>query len=293
MNRGSVFLMGILLSASGSWGQTKAAVIHIEGSPSMTGCTQRLTEWYHNTHADTSFTVTGASVGKGIAAVIEGRAEIAQSSRLALGGEIAALRDKRGKKFVQIPVATEVVGILVHPSNPIRELSIFDLRQILSGAVKNWKQVGGNDAPIKIYGRDDSSDSREFIEGEFMGTEGIASSATTFPKNSSLYSAVAQDKNGIGFGTVNLGLSPKVRFLAIKASSSGAAVSPGTENIREHRYPLARPLYYVFAGEPSGEVQRFAAWVLSAQGQLVVEAAEFWPLGPADREQGKTLLAAR
>jgi phosphate transport system substrate-binding protein len=158
--------------------------------------------------------------------------------------------------------------------------------------VKNWKQVGGSDASIQIYGRDDSSDIREFIEEEFMGDASIASSATTFLKNSALYAAVARDKNAIGYGSVNALLNPSIRFLAIKASASEAAVSPTSENIREHRYPLVRPLYLIFAGEPSGEVQRFGEWALSAQGQLVVEAAEFWPLGPADREKGKTLLTA-
>jgi phosphate transport system substrate-binding protein len=263
------------------------------GSPSMAVCTQRLTEWYHNNHADTSFTVAPSAPTKGIAALVEGRAEIAQSSRQVLGGEILALRDRRSTKFVQIPVATEVVGILAHPSNPIHELSIFDLRQILSGTVKNWKQGGGYDAPIKIYGRDDSFDSREFIEAEFMGDEGIAPSATTFAKNSELYAAVSRDKSGIGYGSVNLALTQNVKFIGIKASSSGQAFSPTTDNIREHRYPLVRSLYFIFAGEPSGEVRRFSEWALTAQGQLVVEAAEFWPLGAADREQGKILLAAR
>jgi phosphate transport system substrate-binding protein len=110
-----------------------------------------------------------------------------------------------------------------------------------------WKQLGGNDAPIKIYGRDDNSDIGEFIEAEFMEDEGIASSAITFPKNSELYSAVARDKNGIGFRSVNLALNPNVRFVAVKASSSGAAVSPTTVNIPEHLYPLVRPPYYAFS----------------------------------------------
>jgi phosphate transport system substrate-binding protein len=293
MSRASKLVVGILLAASATWGQGKTTVIRIQGSRSLDSCTEHLTEWYRNNHADVSFSVNGAAPGKGIAALVEGKAEIAQSTRQVLGGEIVALREKRGKKFVQIAVATEVAGILVNPANPVKELSLFDLRQILSGTLKNWKQVGGNDAPIEIYGRDDSSDSREFIEGEFMGDEGISSAAKTFPKNSVLYAAVARDKNGIGFGSVNLGLSPSVRFLAIKASSSSVAVSPTTENIRERKYPLMRPLYYIFAGEPSGEVQRFAEWVLSGQGQLVVEAAEFWPLGPTDRDQGKMLLASR
>jgi phosphate transport system substrate-binding protein len=293
MSRATILVIGMMFTASASWGQTKATVIRIEGSQSLDSCTEHLAEWYKNNHPEASFTVSGVAPGKAIAALVDGKAEIAQSTRQALGGEIGALREKRGKKFVQIPVATEVAGILVHPSNPVKELSIFDLRQILSGTVKNWKQVGGNDAPIEIYGRDETSDSREFIEVEFMGDEGISSSAKTFSKNSALYAAVARDKNAIGYGSVNLGLNSNVRFLAVKASSSGLAISPTTENIREHKYPLMRPLYYIFAGEPSGDLQQFGEWVLSAQGQLVVEAAEFWPLGPMDRDQGKTLLAKR
>jgi phosphate transport system substrate-binding protein len=293
MKRGSTVLVGMLLSASVAWGQNKSATIRIEGSLSMVPCAQRLTEWYHNNHPNASFAVQGEGVPKAIAALVEGKADIVPSSRKVLGGEIGALREKTGKKFVQIPVATEVAGILVHTANPIHELSIFDLRRILSGVVKNWKQVGGNDAPIQIYGRNDSSDIRDFIEEEFMGDASIASSAITFPKNSALYAAVARDKNAIGYGSINPELNPSVRFVAIKPSASEAAVAPTTENIREHRYPLMRPLYFIFAGEPSGELQRFGEWALSGQGQLVVEAVELWPLGPADREQGKTLLAAR
>jgi phosphate transport system substrate-binding protein len=283
----------MLFVASAAWGQNKATVIRIAGSPGMVPCAQRLTEWYHTNHPNASFTVKGGDVTKAIASLVERNADIVESSRKVLGGEIGALREKSGKKFVQIPVATEVAGILVHPANPVHELSIFDLRRILSGAVKNWKQVGGNDVPIRIYGRNHSSDMREFLEEEFMGDASIASSVFTFPKNSALYAAVAHDENAIGYGSINPQLNPSVRFLAIKPSASEAAAAPTTENIREHRYPLMRPLYFIFAGEPSGEVQRFGEWALSGQGQLVVEAVELWPPGPADREQGTTLLAAR
>jgi phosphate transport system substrate-binding protein len=293
MNRASALFLASLCAASVACAQTGSTLIRIEGAPSVEPCARRLTEWYHNNHSTTNFTVNGTSVNRGIAALIDGKAEVALSSRQALGGEVSALRDRHGKKFVQIPMAVEVAAILVHPSNPVRELSIFDLRQILSGTVKNWKQIGGNDAPITIYGRDDSSDSREFIEEEFMGDEGIAGSAVRFPKSAALYAAVAHNKNSIGFATVDLNLSSAIRFIGIKASSSGPAVLPTTENIKEHRYPLTRPLYLIFAGEPSGELERFAEWVLSAQGQLVVEAVEFWPLGAPDREKGKVLLAAR
>src|ERR1700730_4127859 len=102
MKRGSTVLVGMLLSASVAWGQNKAATIRIEGSLSMVPCAQRLTEWYHNNHPNASFTVQSEGVPKAIAALVEGKADIVPSSRKVLGGEIGALREKTGKKFVQI-----------------------------------------------------------------------------------------------------------------------------------------------------------------------------------------------
>jgi phosphate transport system substrate-binding protein len=293
MARRSLCLVLFLTCASGVCGQGKSERIHIDGDPSLLPLAQRLTEWYHQNERSASFEIVGGGPTRAIESLVDGKVDVVQSARQVLGGEVLALRRRRSQKFLQIPVATEVAGVLVHPSNPVRELAIFDLRQVLSGAVKNWKQVGGKDAPIKIYGRDSNSDIRDFIEAEYMGDAGIASSATTFSKNSTLYAAVAEDPNAIGYASVNLGLSSKVRFIGIKASASAPAVPPTTESITSRKYPLMRPLYYIFAGEPSAELRRFAEWVLSPQGQLVVEATELWPLGSSDRDRGKTELAGR
>jgi phosphate transport system substrate-binding protein len=283
----------LLMLAEGISAQGKPAVINIDGESSMVPLTQRLTEWYHHNNQSVSFEVSGKGPTLGIQALVDGKTDIVQSARQVLGGEVTALRERRGKKFVQVPVAVEVAGILVHPSNPVHELSIFEIRQILSGAVKNWKQVGGKDAPITIYGRDNSSDVREFIEEEYLGDASISSSAKTFPKNSALYAAVAADPDAIGYATINLSLNPKVRFMAIKTSASAPAFSPTTESIAAHKYPLVRQLYYIFAGQPSSELQKFAEWIFSQQGQLVVEATELWPLDSVERDRGKTQLASR
>lgn len=293
MVRPAYCLILVLVAAAGASAQGKPGLIHIDGEPSMVPLTQRLTEWYHHNNPGTAFEVSGAGPTSAIQSMVDGKADVVQSARQVLGGEVTALRERRGRKFVQVPVAIEVAGILVHPSNPVRELSIFEVRQILSGTVRNWKQVGGKDAPIKIYGRDSSSDVRDFIETEYLGDASISSSARTFPKNSPLYAAVATDPDAIGYGTVNLGLNSKVRFMAIKASASAPAVAPTTESIAAHKYPLVRQLYYIFAGQPSSDLQKFAEWVFSQQGQLVVEAAELWPLDSTERDRGKTQLASR
>lgn len=275
-----------------SLGAGKPGTISIDGEASMVPLTQRLTEWYHHNNQTSTFEVSGTGSSRAIESLAVGRIDVVQSNRQVLGGEATFLRE-RGKKLIQIPVATEVAGILVHPSNTVHELSIFDIRQILSGAVKNWKEVGGKDAPIRIYGRDDTCDVRDFIEAEYLGDASISSSAKTFPKNSVLYASVAGDPGAIAYATVDLGLNPGVRFVSIKTSGSAPAVPPTTETIAAHKYPLVRHLYFIFAGTPSGELQNFAEWVFSQQGQLVVEASELWPLDSSDRDHGRTELASR
>jgi ABC-type phosphate transport system substrate-binding protein len=94
-------------------------------------------------------------------------------------------------------------------------------------------------------------------------------------------------------GTVDPRLNPHVRFVAIKASASGEGVLPTTDAIHSKRYKLVRPLYFYFAGAPSGDLLKFAQWVLSPDGQLVVEAAGYYPLSAAKRDEGKQILAGQ
>jgi ABC-type phosphate transport system substrate-binding protein len=126
-----------------------------------------------------------------------------------------------------------------------------------------------------------------------MGDASISWSAKTFPKNSALYTTVAGDPNAIAFATVNFNLNAKVRFIAIKTSATTPGIAPTTASIASHQYPLVRQLYYIFAGTPSGELQKFAERVFSQQGQLVVEASELWPLDSSDPDHGKIQLAKR
>jgi phosphate transport system substrate-binding protein len=165
------------------------------------------------------------------------------------------------------------------------------LRQVLSGSVKNWKQVGGVDAAISIYGRDDSSGVRAFLEDEFMGDLGISANAKTFPSNAAMLAALSKDPNGVAFGSVEVRSDAHTRFLGIKASTSGTAIAPTGDAIRTKKYMLVRPLYFYFAGRPQGELMRFAEWALSPEGQLVVEAVGYFPLSSAEREAGREALS--
>lgn len=266
-------------------------LIRVVGGATMTAFGQRLGEWYSKKTTGVQFSIQGVQPTNSFAAMAAGKAEIVQSSRRVLHSEIVALNEAQRKKYVELQVATEIAGISLNTANPVRELSIYELRQVLLGNVKNWKQVGGMDAPIRIYGRDASSGVRAFLEDEFMGDSSISESAQTFPTNSAVLSAVSRDVNGIGYGNVDSRMDEHVKFLAIKPSASGEGVSPTGDAIRAKRYKLVRPLYFYFAGPPKGEVLRFAEWVLSPEGQLVVEAQGYFPLSAAEREAGRQILS--
>jgi phosphate transport system substrate-binding protein len=277
----------------GSWSARGEVIVRIASTNTMKEFGQRLADWYSKKSRGVRFEIRAGEAHNSFAAMAGANAEIVQSSRQVLHAEEEALRSAQGKKYLELQVATEIAGLSVNNANPVKEMSLYDLRQVLSGTVKNWKQVGGNDAPINIYGRDGSSGVGSFLEEEFMGDLGISSHAKTFATNFAMFEAVGHDVNGIGYGTIDPRLNPQVRFLAIKASSSGDGVLPTTEAIHGKRYKLVRPLYFYFAGTPSGELLRFAQWVLSPDGQLVVEAAGYYPLGAAKREEGKQILAVQ
>jgi phosphate transport system substrate-binding protein len=279
----------IAASAAGLFAATGGAV-RVTGAGTMKEFGQRLTEWYGKKYPAVKFEVVAANPNNSFTAMAGGKAEVVQSSRRVLNSEVEALRAGRGKKYVEIQVATEIAGIAVNSTNLVKEMSLFQLRQVLSGSVKNWKQVGGNDAPIVIYGRDDSSGIRSFLEDEFMGDEGISSSAKTFTTNSAMLAALSKDPNGVGFGSVEMSPDAHVRFLGIKASASDKAVAPTGDAVRAKKYMLVRPLYFYFAGKPQGDLLRFANWVLSSEGQLVVEAVGYFPLSSTEREAGREAL---
>src|SRR5215469_5533717 len=275
---------------AGKSGEGRPVPIRISGSGTMLNLTRRLTEWYAGRNKAVAFQVEGSNATQGFSSLIENRGEIAQSTRKALDGEAGALRARRKLEFVEIPVATEFAVIAVNAANPVRSLSIFELRAILSGQIKNWKQVGGGDRPIRLLGRDDSSEVRHLIDEEFMGDASFSDMIKALPTNTAVTAAVGDDPGALAFCDVDLHPQRGVRLVGIKASASGEAVEPTGENLRTHKYTLSRTLYFYFAGPPAPELAKFAAWVVSSEGQLVVEAVGLYPLGSADREEARQRL---
>lgn len=286
----ALFLSFVLLLPFALASEVSPHTIRISGSHTMLALTHRLAEWYSQRNPGVSFRVDGGNAAQGFSSLIEGNGTIAQSSRKVLEGEVLALRTRRKMEFVEIPVATEFAVIAVNSENPVRTLSTYDLRAIFSGRVKNWKQVGGKDAPIAMFGLDDSSEVRSMMDEEVLGDAPFSSSLTALSSNSAVLSAVAADSRAIAFCRVELRPQPGVRLIGVKPSETAEAIEPTGDNIRAHRYTLSRTLYFYLAGAPAPELLKFGEWVVSSEGQLVVEAVGLYPLGAADREKARVKL---
>lgn len=260
-------------------------VIQIKGSDTMVNLGQAWAEEFMNRHPETSIAVTGGGSGTGIAALINGTTTIAQSSRDMKPEEKDAVLKSTGKTVQDFKVALDALAVIVHPSNPLSELSIDQLSDIFSGKAKNWKELGGAGQPILILSRERNSGTHVYFleevvrRGNAKGPEEFSSSALMMPSSQAIVQEVARSQGAIGY--LGLGyVTPQLKALGIKKSREAPAVLPSIETGQNHSYPISRSLHIYTAGEPVGEVRAFIDFILSPEGQEIVRQMDFVPLKP-------------
>ena len=146
--------------------------------------------------------VTGGGSGVGIAALINGTTDIAESSRPMKDAEKTQLQQKRGVAVVELPVALDGLAVYVHEKNPLQELTLEQLKKIYTGAVKNWKDVGGNDERIILYGRENSSGTYAYFKEHVLENADYYPTTQTLPGTAAVINAVSKDIRGIGYGGI-------------------------------------------------------------------------------------------
>ena len=155
---------------------------------------------------------------------------------------------------------------------------------IFTGKTKNWKVVGGSDAPITLYSRENSSGTYEFFKEHVLKGKDFTAKAQTMPGTAAVLQAVAKDKNGIGYGGAAYGAGAK--HLAIKKDHRSPAIEPNEETVVKGTYPIWRYLYvYVNPEIDKGEIANYLAWIRSDDGQKVVKEVGYFPLPKYLREQ--------
>jgi phosphate transport system substrate-binding protein len=250
--------------------------VTLKGSDTMVILSQRWAEVFMHDHAGFTIQVTGGGSGTGIAALINGTTDVADSSRPMKDEEKSQVQSQRHAAANEIKVAVDALAVYVPESNPLHEISIPQLKRIFTGQVTNWKDVGGPDAPIVLYGRENNSGTYVYFKEHVLGDADYAASTQTLPGTAAVINAVARDPHGIGYG--GIAYAQGVRPLHIKPTDDAPAVEPSMTTATNGTYPLSRFLFFYTAGEPTGAARTFIDWVLSPAGQAVIENVGYYPL---------------
>ena len=253
-----------------------AKPVTVKGSDTMVILGQRWAEAYMNATPGQIVMVTGGGSGTGIAALINGTTDICQASRTMRPDEKLKLRDRYQSMGVEIPVARDGVTIYVHGTNSVPTLTIAQVRDIYMGRITNWKQVGGKDATILLYGRENSSGTYGFFKELVLGNRDFSDRLQALPGTSAVVNAVSKDPNGIGYG--GAAYAKGVREVPLKKDDGSPAVEPSLATVADGSYPLSRYLFFYTRQKPAGDAKKFVDWVLSPEGQKIAGAVGYFPL---------------
>jgi phosphate transport system substrate-binding protein len=268
--------------SGGNGGRTQPTTVQVKGSDTMVNLNQAWAETYMQTHKDARVVVTGGGSGTGITAMIEGKTDIAASSRQMKPEEITDAT-KAGHAPKEFKVALDGIAVIVNKANPVKSMTLDQLANIYTGKVKDWKQLGGKAGKIVLLAREVNSGTHVFFK-EHVIQKGDTKSPADYTKTTlylsssqAIVTEVAQNPQAIGY--VGLGyVSKDVRPLPVAKKPGAATVAPTAESVRTNAYPISRPLYYYTNGEPAGAVKGFLDFVMSPDGQAVVSELDFVPV---------------
>src|SRR5690554_2802685 len=280
MLRNTIILLviGVVIFQSCFPDENKYVAIKVRGSDSEVNLVQALAENFMDQDSLVSVGVTGGGSGSGIAALINGKTDLANSSRDISEEELEYAR-KAGVNPFSIVFAQDALAIITHKDNPVESLSLEELSAIYSGKTNNWNQLsGGENTAITLYGRQSSSGTyiyfRENIVKDEYNTSMIGMSGTA-----QIVDALKTDKSGIGYvssGYLSENIMNDIKVLKISADTQSPSYAPNKENIISGIYPITRPLLQYTNGKPEGKLLEFILYQFSDQGAKIIEDSGFY-----------------
>ncbi len=231
---------------------------------------QRLADQYMVTHSNASISVEGGGSGIGIQALINGSIDICATSRPLSTEEVQRLAQRYRSIGVSVLCAKDALSIVVHPSNPVQNLSMKEIKDIFTGKMTRWKEVGGSDNPITVYGRESNSGTFLYFEEHVLLGEEYSKQSLVVPGARALVNAIAQDSTAISYSTFLY--TDHVKLLSV----DGVALT--TESVRNGTYPITRYLYFYTVHPPEGEIKKFVDWVVGREGQKIAKMNGYIPL---------------
>ena len=254
---------------------TTSDKITIKGSDTMVILSQQWAEMYMKKHPETTIQVTGGGSGVGIAALINGSTDIANSSRPMKPGELEKIKAKYNKNGIEIACAKDGLSVFLNKGNVVSELTVEQIGAIFSGKITNWKQVGGADAKIQLYGRESSSGTFEFFKEHVVKTD-FSPNCQTLPGTAAIVNAVKKDKYSIGYG--GAAYAEDVKDCKVKKDAKSKGILPTAATIKNKTYPISRYLYMYLKSKPTGETKKFIDWILGSEGQKMIATVGYFPV---------------
>jgi len=289
------FSLGLIFSGGALFAQKK--MIQIKGSDTMVNLVQVLAEAYMEKHPQAPIAVLGGGSGTGIAALINGTCDIANHSRSMKEKEVEMAMDK-GVKPYRFIIAVDGLSVIVNESNPIEKMTMDQIGAIYRGEIKNWKEIGGPNKPISLYGRQSNSGTYVFFQEHVLGNQNYSAHMKRMNGNAQIVEGVIQDKDGIGYVGVGYVIDSRsgkarkgIKILNVSQDAGSPAYSPLDKvAVDEGKYPIARPLFQTISNAPQGVVMDFIKFEIGQEGQKIVQAEGFFTIGSRYQEENRKNL---
>lgn len=284
-----ILTLTVLLSLSAFAQET----ILIKGSDTLINLVQALSEAYMDKNPATGIAVTGGGSGVGIAALIANTVAMANSSREMKEKEYAAAKEN-GVVPTQIVLGIDGLSVIVSGQVSVNSLTMAQVGAIFRGEIGNWKDVGGADMPISLYGRQPNSGTYVFFQEHVMGNKDYSPKMKQMNGNAQIIEGVKSEKGAIGYVGVGYVFDETgkvingIKVIEIAKDAKSKPVTPLVrENVTSGLYSISRPLLQYTNGKPKGAVKDFIAFELSPEGQKVVEANGFYAVTGKYAEDNK------
>jgi phosphate transport system substrate-binding protein len=265
------YILTILAVAFGLT-EAKADRLVIKGSDTLGAkLVPQLAEQFKSQHSGTTFDIAAEGSTTGIAAIIDGTADIGMSSRRAKPAEVGAASGK-GKNLKPTVVAYDGIAVIINAGNPVKALTKKQVEQIFTGDVTDWSAVGGSGGKISIYTRNTSSGTYSDWKELAMKKRDYAGSSQKMAGNEQIAAEVGKNPNGIGYVGMAYTKASGVKVVPIDG------VTPSQQTVLGKTYPYARPTFYYTNGEPSGLAKEFLDFTIGPAGQKIVAQVGFVPI---------------
>jgi phosphate transport system substrate-binding protein len=259
-----------------------ATALQVKGSDTIGGkLGQDFARDFSARHPEVEVKWEALGSGTAFVGLLDGSAQLGAASRGVKENELAEAR-KLGVELREFVIGYDGIAVIVHPGNPVAELSIAQLSDLFIGKVRNWREVGGPDLAVHLISRPSYSGTFSFFRdkvlrrGNDKGPEDYAASAEFIEENGTILDKVAREPGAISY--VGIGwVTPAVKTLGVAAKPGQPAVKASVATVRTGTYPIYRPLLMYSRGEPHGTAREMLAFILSGEGQKIVAKNDFVP----------------